>query len=795
VSVRRWLTVLVLTAISLAIGGASGALAHAVLLRSTPAANARLPAPPANVDLFFSEPLDKKLSTVDVRDTNGVQVDKKNVSFSSDPTEMRDDLTALKPGFYTVEWTTVSAVDGHHLTGAFPFTVLNADGSTPAGTPPSATSSSGGSAGLDPVDSIVRWLMLIGLIGVAGGFAFTLIVLYPAAESLAVPDDRRARTYALWLLGAAVPAAALLALIMDAATIVRMIEASGGTSSISEVLSSTAGRDALIRGGLLLLVLLLSWLIAQREERPEGKPIAVMLGGGLLLGCGALLTMSLTSHAAAGAGSDWAVPVDFLHLAGVSLWLGGVVLLPALLLVRHSLDGPARVRFQGQALRRFSTMAVLCVGLVLLSGTFNALVQIPSWDALLHTTYGQALIVKLAIIAPLLIVGALNAVRIARRFESAALDVSVDAPGRSQSLARSAIVESLLGAAVIAATAVLVFFVPAKDAVAQSNGQKLAKNAPQISSVYRNTAPASDLTITLTVSPNRVGQNDFKAQIAGPDVDKISRVELRFQIATGAAGQSTLDLPPVAGTPGLFDAQAANFGFVGDWRVTANVRRDGHDDANGNFTVQVPDVNGATTTAASAASRSATAFPAHGISEQQFWGGVLVALGLALFLFRRRVWALNPWVGQAGIFCMVGAVVVGLAVVATGRPTGTSAYIGLLNPVPADARSIADGKALYAQNCARCHGDSGHGDGPAAAALNPKPLDLTVHVGLHPDGQLFDWITNGIERTAMPAWGKKGTKDYLTDQQRWDILNYLRTLSVTGETLPTSAAPVVAARP
>lgn len=60
----------------------------------------------------------------------------------------------------------------------------------------------------------------------------------------------------------------------------------------------------------------------------------------------------------------------------------------------------------------------------------------------------------------------------------------------------------------------------------------------------------------------------------------------------------------------------------------------------------------------------------------------------------------------------------------------------------------------------------------ALAALNPKPVDLTVHVGLHPDAQLYDWITNGIPGTAMPAW-----RSDRTDQQRWDVINYLRTLS------------------
>jgi copper transport protein len=97
---------------------------------------------------------------------------------------------------------------------------------------------------------------------------------------------------------------------------------------------------------------------------------------------------------------------------------------------------------------------------------------------------------------------------------------------------------------------------------------------------------------------------------------------------------------------------------------------------------------------------------------------------------------------------------------------------GLANPVPATDRSIASGKTLYEQNCLPCHGPQGKGDGPAGLALRPPPADLTVHTapGVHPDGQLFEWITNGYPGSVMPAFG-----ELLTEEQRWDLVNYIRT--------------------
>jgi mono/diheme cytochrome c family protein len=67
-----------------------------------------------------------------------------------------------------------------------------------------------------------------------------------------------------------------------------------------------------------------------------------------------------------------------------------------------------------------------------------------------------------------------------------------------------------------------------------------------------------------------------------------------------------------------------------------------------------------------------------------------------------------------------------------------------------------------------CHGAQGHGDGPAARGLRPAPADLTVHVPLHTEGELWWWITNGIAGTPMPAW-----KAVLTDEERWHLVNYL----------------------
>ena len=106
--------------------------------------------------------------------------------------------------------------------------------------------------------------------------------------------------------------------------------------------------------------------------------------------------------------------------------------------------------------------------------------------------------------------------------------------------------------------------------------------------------------------------------------------------------------------------------------------------------------------------------------------------------------------------------------------TATSSDGLPVNPEPGDLTSATRGGMLFAQNCARCHGGGGKGDGPEGVNLPSRPRDLTaprVH-GLA-DGEIFQTISAG--RGYMPSW-----QDRLSELQIWDLVNYIRTLSPEG---------------
>jgi mono/diheme cytochrome c family protein len=93
------------------------------------------------------------------------------------------------------------------------------------------------------------------------------------------------------------------------------------------------------------------------------------------------------------------------------------------------------------------------------------------------------------------------------------------------------------------------------------------------------------------------------------------------------------------------------------------------------------------------------------------------------------------------------------------------------NPVKADAVSVGRGEELFNIDCALCHGPQGKGNGPVASYLKNKPADLTSPaVQALGDGAIFLVITSGVPGK-MPALNEN-----LLVRERWDVVNYVRTL-------------------
>ena len=108
-------------------------------------------------------------------------------------------------------------------------------------------------------------------------------------------------------------------------------------------------------------------------------------------------------------------------------------------------------------------------------------------------------------------------------------------------------------------------------------------------------------------------------------------------------------------------------------------------------------------------------------------------------------------------------------------------------PYPKQLPSLASGKAIYSENCAQCHGETGKGDGPSRATMNPKtppPANFTdgeFMAGLSPF-KAFNAVSFGVENTAMASFAA------LSEEQRWQVAFYVLSLRFSADSAKAGAS-------
>jgi copper transport protein len=429
---RRFLGVAVPLALCLTVLFPAIASAHAILLRSDPAKDSVLSIAPQQVRMWYSEALNPAFSTAVVVNGQNKRVDNRDAHVSSsDQTEIDVTLQPnLPPEVYIVIWRTDSADDGHVLRGSFSFSIANADGTVPKlapGTNPGANVLGGGNLtdpytghfdGLTLFNVIMVTLVELGAIFWMGAQLWINFVLTISGEAHTEERNTNERVQRRFERYFSLPTLIVLFLANIGVLVGQALNLTGGdlASAISPsfvVALATSGQFGIYwlrREVVILLAMALAVYMLLQPQRSRITRTVLPIAN-LVLASALLIAITMSGHAAAVNANivSYAIVIDWLHLLAASLWVGGMMYVATNYLpVLKRLHIPQQALSLVTVLPYFTPLAIAGVLIMAVTGPFNAAFHLTSWEQFLSTTYGRALLVKIALICGLLVTSAIH---------------------------------------------------------------------------------------------------------------------------------------------------------------------------------------------------------------------------------------------------------------------------------------------------------------------------------------------------------------------------------------------------
>ena len=456
-------------AVVASIAWASPVSAHAQLDTSSPAPSAVLESAPSEIRLDFNEPVTPVARSIEIYNQEGQRIVLGEALVSPDDPSVliAGDVPGIPDGLYVVAWRAVSN-DGHAVEGAYSFQIG-------ASTPIVATndlitnilSGQEGPQGLSWFMGIAKFLGFLGLCLVLGCLAML------AGGSI---TSRRVITFIGigWVFS--VIGALALFVAQGPYTIAGQWSDLFSTSLWSDVYATRLGKALVIRELLLLSLLVLLGSLRGNFER---SLTSWWRSTTALVGVGVVLTFSASGHPSASELSGVAVLVDALHLSGVVLWVGGLIVLAC--------GGVLRSAHADVVVRRFSRIATFAIPVTVLTGLWQTWHLVPAIGDITQTTWGKALLIKTCFVIAAVTLGGFARWLVQR--------------GEGSSIHRIVVVEFLIATVVLGITAGMLARSP---------------EVTEANAVFSTQLVEGDTIVGVAVTPGRVGNNEIHVTISTP---------------------------------------------------------------------------------------------------------------------------------------------------------------------------------------------------------------------------------------------------------------------------------------
>jgi copper transport protein len=700
--------------------------AHGYLVRAIPPDRAVLDRPPTRVQYWFSEALEPRFSSIRVSDSSGSVIAEGGLDETNRALLSVRLPADLPDGAYTVDLRLAFASDGHVIVERRYFFLGVSAGAAGENT----------NAAANPFEVLWRTLLLSGLLLLFGAPTLYMGVLLPAWGNRtypigALPPRVMRRLNTTLIIGLSLAGTGhVLALIQQTAV---FFDSLPTPDLINIVRTGTRFGDVwnvrtlalLLMGGLFYS----SLYVRSRQPGFVRRFWAAMAWAAALT----LGTMSASSHAAGSQLLAWVtISIDWLHTLATGWWAGGVA---ALALVVPVALAPYSVDVGQQALlsvlRQFSRLALLAVAIVISTGVYSALNWIYTPADMGATDYGRSLTLKVLLVGLLLGVGGLHYLAAHPTQYRRWLNNRVQ-----QIISRTLPLETLLAGIVLVAVGVLSATpVPTPPFTAQQLPPPQAQ------------AAVGDLTAALTISPGGPGVNTYDLLLTR-GTQPVEDAAVRVQFVQPSRDVRSPWTAAEYVENGLYALAGAQLDRPGSWWALVDIN-----DQRAAFPVDI---------------RAEAAVIQLRQPELIHWIALLMVLatiGYAAYPLVRRVIGLLD-LSPASLTIAVIAILATIAIVAATAWLSENSrlqYEASLNPPPRvintvlpDSASLERGAALYAEHCIVWQ---------SASSFRTIRDDLaTIR-----DEDLYQATRDGWEGLP-PCTGD------LTDAERWDVVNYFRTL-------------------
>ena len=549
---RRVVARSLMLAVVIVLGWAPSAWAHAELTDTEPAAGSVLERPPTEIVLRFTEPVDPVAGAFRVLRSDGTELDDGGVGrVEGDESTLRLGLGEnLGNGTYVVAWRAVSA-DSHPVRGAFTFRVGSSTAEADTAALINRVLSEDGeepSAGL--LLALGRWSAFAGVLLCAGWLLFASVGL-----SAAVLPRRVAVAAVLGAAGTVVMVAS------QSVSLAGRWAALVAPGDLLDVVSTRSGGWWAWRIVALAALAVVAVGVQRRPERSRRGPASLPGIVGAAAAVTLVLITAMGGHGATGRWPALGVTATVVHLLAAGLWSAGLVVLGLLAVAarRRRLDAPdtlnppaapdepagpdAGDRELRTFARRFSSVALVAVAVLVASGLLQSVRQVGSIDVLTTTDYGRLLLAKVAGVVVVVLVAA-SSRRLVRREHTA-------------ELARPVRIEVGLLVAVLALTALLVNVRPAIS---------------EATTVASGAAVVGERTAQVVLDPARTGGTALHVYLTSPrgTLDRAQDIAVSATLAERDIGPLTLSVFDAG--PNHVTNPDVDLPLPGAWTITVTAR-------------------------------------------------------------------------------------------------------------------------------------------------------------------------------------------------------------------------------